>query len=188
MTARSTLILGGARSGKTRRALALGETFPERFYIATAEALDDEMAARIARHRDERGAAWTTIEAPLDLPAAMLSVVSPGAVCVVDCLTLWLSNLIGAGCEVEGATAELCRAIEAAPASLVMVSNEVGLGLVPPYPLGRVYRDLLGRANQRLAAAADEVYFLVAGLPVELKALSRSYGLGEGGTWPGRGV
>lgn len=169
MTARSTLILGGARSGKTRRALALGETFPERFYIATAEALDDEMAARIARHKDERGAAWTTIEAPLDLPAAILTVGSPNAVCVVDCLTLWLSNLIGAGRQVERATAELYRAISAAPASLVMVSNEVGLGLVPETPLGRRFRDHQGRLNQAVAALAEQVEFVAAGLPLRLK-------------------
>ena len=169
MTARSTLILGGARSGKTRRALTLGETFPERFYIATAEALDDEMAARIARHRDERGAAWTTIEAPLDLPAAILTVASPNAVCVADCLTLWLSNLMGAGREVEGATAELCRAITAAPASLVMVSNEVGLGLVPQTPLGRRFCDHQGRLNQAVAAIAEQVEFVAAGLPLRLK-------------------
>jgi adenosylcobinamide kinase/adenosylcobinamide-phosphate guanylyltransferase len=169
VTARSILILGGARSGKTRRALALGETFPERFYIATAEPLDDEMAARIARHKDERGAAWTTIEAPFDLPAAMLSVASPGAICVVDCLTLWLSNLISASREVERATAELCRAIEAAPASLVMVSNEVGLGLVPETPLGRRFRDHQGRLNQAVAALAEQVEFVAAGLPLRLK-------------------
>ena len=169
MTARSTLILGGARSGKTRRALALGETFPERFYIATAEALDDEMAARIARHKDERGAAWTTIEARLELPAAILTVSSPNAVCVVDCLTLWLSNLIGAGRQVEGATAELCRAITAAPAALVIVSNEVGLGLVPETPLGRRFRDHQGRLNQTVAAIADQVEFVAAGLPLRLK-------------------
>ena len=169
MTARSILILGGARSGKTRRALTLGEAFSERFYIATAEALDDEMAARIARHRDERGTAWTTIEAPLELPAAILTVGSPNAVCVVDCLTLWLSNLIGAGREVEGATAELCRAITAAPASLVMVSNEVGLGLVPETPLGRRFRDHQGRLNQTVAAMAEQVEFVAAGLPLRLK-------------------
>lgn len=169
MIARSTLILGGARSGKTRRALALGEGFSERVYIATAEALDEEMAARIARHKQERGAAWTTIEAPLDLPAALLSLASPDAVCVVDCLTLWLSNLMGAGRDVDRATAELCRAIPVVPGALVMVSNEVGLGLVPETPLGRRFRDHQGRLNQAVAAMAEQVEFIAAGLPLRLK-------------------
>jgi adenosylcobinamide kinase/adenosylcobinamide-phosphate guanylyltransferase len=166
---RSYLILGGARSGKTARALAIGETFTTRFYIATAEALDEEMSARIARHREERGSAWTTIEAPLDLAGAILDVRSEEAVCVVDCLTLWLSNLIGAGRDVASASAELCRAVRLAPAALVLVSNEVGLGLVPETPLGRAFRDCQGRLNQTVAAVADQVEFVAAGLPLRLK-------------------
>jgi adenosylcobinamide kinase / adenosylcobinamide-phosphate guanylyltransferase len=168
MIGRSILILGGARSGKTRRALALGEPFAERFYIATGEALDAEMADRIARHRRERGAAWTTVEAPLDLPAAMAGL-PDGAVGVVDCLTLWLSNLLGAGREVAGATDELLRAIRSCPATLLIVSNEVGLGLVPETPLGRAFRDEQGRLNQAVAAAVAEVEFVAAGLPLRLK-------------------
>lgn len=168
MTARSILILGGARSGKTRRALAIGEPFAERVYIATGEALDAEMAGRIARHRRERGEAWTTVEAPLDLPAA-IAALPGGAAGIVDCLTLWLSNLMGAGRDAEGATDELLRAIRACPATLVIVSNEVGLGLVPETPLGRAFRDEQGRLNQAVAAAAAEVEFVAAGLPLRLK-------------------
>ncbi len=169
MSPRSTLIIGGARSGKTQRALALGEPFAERVYIATAEALDEEMSARIVRHRAERGGAWTTREAPLDLPGAISAISSAGAVCVVDCLTLWLSNLMGAGGDIDAATHALCRAIEAAPASLIMVSNEVGLGLVPETALGRDFRDHQGRLNQAVAAVAERVEFIAAGLPLQLK-------------------
>jgi adenosylcobinamide kinase/adenosylcobinamide-phosphate guanylyltransferase len=169
MTARSWLILGGARSGKTARALAIGEGFTSRIYIATAEALDDEMAARIARHRQERGAAWTTIEAPLELPAKILGIGAVDAVCVVDCLTLWLSNLMGAGRDISAATDELCRAIPQAAPALVMVSNEVGLGLVPETSLGRTFRDHQGRLNQAVAAVTEQVEFVAAGLPLRLK-------------------
>jgi adenosylcobinamide kinase/adenosylcobinamide-phosphate guanylyltransferase len=168
MTGRSILILGGARSGKTRRALAIAEPFAERVYIATGEALDAEMADRIACHRLERGKGWATVEAPLDLPAAIASL--PGeAAGVVDCLTLWLSNLMGAGHDVASATGALLRAVRACPATLVIVSNEVGLGLVPETPLGRVFRDQQGRLNQAVAASVGEVEFVVAGLPLRLK-------------------
>jgi adenosylcobinamide kinase/adenosylcobinamide-phosphate guanylyltransferase len=166
---RSWLILGGARSGKTRRALAIGAGFRERVYIATAEALDDEMGERIARHREERGADWTTLEAPLDLPAAIAGIASRDAVCVVDCLTLWLSNLMAAGRPIDTEGEALCGAIAAARCSLVLVSNEVGLGLVPETPLGRAFRDHQGRLNQRVAAVADQVEFVAAGLPLRLK-------------------
>ncbi len=168
MTPRSILILGGARSGKTRRALALGEPYAERFYIATGEALDAEMADRIARHRRERGESWTTVEAPLDLPTA-IAALPPEAAGVVDCLTLWLSNLMAAGRDVEDATGALLGAIRACAATLLLVSNEVGLGLVPETPLGRAFRDEQGRLNQAVAAAVTEVEFVAAGLPLRLK-------------------
>ncbi|MGB0084147.1 MAG: bifunctional adenosylcobinamide kinase/adenosylcobinamide-phosphate guanylyltransferase [Rhodomicrobiaceae bacterium] len=169
MTARSILILGGARSGKTRRALALAEAFARRFYVATAEALDEEMSSRIAQHRHERGEVWTTIEAPLDLTQAIRGIGDAGAVCLVDCLTLWLSNLMGAGRDVAAATQDLCKALREATPKLILVSNEVGLGLVPETPLGRAFRDHQGRLNQAVAAIADEVEFVAAGLPVRLK-------------------
>ena len=166
---RSWLILGGARSGKTRRALAIGASFVERYYIATAEALDDEMAARIAGHREERDEAWTTVEAPLELPSAIAAISSQGAVCVTDCLTLWLSNLMAAGRDIEAAGTALCEAIQAARPAVVLVSNEVGLGLVPETSLGRAFRDHQGRLNQRVAATVDQVEFVAAGLPLRLK-------------------
>jgi adenosylcobinamide kinase / adenosylcobinamide-phosphate guanylyltransferase len=192
VTRHTTLVLGGARSGKTRRALALAEPFPDRFYIATAEALDAEMRERIAHHRQERGEGWTTIEAPLDLPGA-IAALPPGAAAVADCLTLWLSNLMGAGRNVADATSDLLDAIAVCPATLVppserklrpelgkidanqragglvLVSNEVGLGLVPETPLGRAFRDAQGRLNQAVAARADIVEFVAAGLPLRLK-------------------
>jgi adenosylcobinamide kinase/adenosylcobinamide-phosphate guanylyltransferase len=166
--ARVSLILGGARSGKSARALMLAGP-PPHVFIATAQALDGEMRERIGLHQAERGESWGLIEEPLELVDAIRGNAAQGATLLVDCLTLWLSNLIGAGCEVEGATAELCRAIEAAPASLVMVSNEVGLGLVPETPLGRRFRDHQGRLNQAVAAMAEQVEFVAAGLPLRLK-------------------
>ena len=169
MSWRSALILGGARSGKTKRALALAEPFAERYYIATAEALDDEMRARIEMHKRERGTAWTTIEAPVDLSHAIAGITSEGGVCVIDCLTLWLSNLMGAHLDIEGATSGLCEAISEAKPAVVLVSNEVGLGLVPDTPLGRAFRDHQGRLNQTVATAADRVEFVAAGLPLQLK-------------------
>ncbi len=169
MTSGSALILGGARSGKTRRALALAEAFSNRIYIATAEALDEEMSARIAQHRHERGDAWMTIEAPLELAGAIRDIEDGSAVCVVDCLTLWLSNLMAAGRDVAAAAEDLCRAIQGARPKLVIVSNEVGLGLVPETPLGREFRDRQGRLNQAVAAVVDGVEFIAAGLPLRLK-------------------
>lgn len=168
MSGRATLLLGGARSGKTRRALALAEPFAHRIYIATAEALDAEMAERIGRHRSERGSGWVTVEAPLDLPGAVIALPS-GSFGVVDCLTLWLSNLMGAGRDVDAATAALLEAIDRCPADLALVSNEVGLGLVPETPLGRAFRDEQGRLNQAVAARAAVVEFIAAGLPLRLK-------------------
>lgn len=168
MIGRSILVLGGARSGKTRRALAIAAPFPARIYIATGEPRDAEMADRIARHRRERGESWTTVEAPLDLSAA-IGGLPHGSAGVVDCLTLWLSNLMGVGRDVASATENLLSAIRACPATLVLVSNEVGLGIVPETPLGRAFRDEQGRLNQAVAAVADEVEFVAAGLPLRLK-------------------
>lgn len=164
---RLTLVLGGARSGKSRYAEELVlEAPPPRTYVATAEALDDEMRARIAHHRDRRGAHWHTLDAPIDLAGAIGGL--PG-VALIDCLTLWLSNVMLAGRDVEAESERLLAALVRAPAPLVVVSNEVGLGIVPDTPLGRAFRDAQGRLNQRVAAAADRVVFMAAGLPLSLK-------------------
>lgn len=160
-----TLILGGARSGKTARALSLAH--PPRAYVATAEPGDAEMAARIRRHRAERGPDWGLIEAPLDLAEAIAA--APEATLLVDCLTLWLSNLMAAGREPEAETARLLAAIAARPGAVILVSNEIGLGLVPMDALSRRFRDAQGRLNQAAAAAADRVEFVAAGLPLRLK-------------------
>ncbi|MEM6707664.1 MAG: bifunctional adenosylcobinamide kinase/adenosylcobinamide-phosphate guanylyltransferase [Pseudomonadota bacterium] len=165
----STLIIGGARSGKSRRALHLAEAAAsQRVFVATAEAFDEEMAARIERHRTERGPGWTTREAPLELPGAIRESLQPGQVVVVDCLTLWLSNLMHAERSIPDATRALLAVISQ-PGELILVSNEVGLGLVPETPLGRAFRDHQGRLNQQVAKVCDRVEFVAAGLPLVLK-------------------
>ncbi|MHB1133690.1 MAG: bifunctional adenosylcobinamide kinase/adenosylcobinamide-phosphate guanylyltransferase [Chloroflexota bacterium] len=184
---RLILVIGGARAGKSDFAEDLAADLGGRVvFVATAEARDEEMRARIATHQAARPADWRTVEAPLDVGAALVGVQAD--VALLDCLTLLVSNHLGrqAGDDpyVDGglaqARAALLEELDAlvawqsqTAASLIVVSNEVGLGLVPPYPLGRAYRDLLGWANRRLALVADEVYLLVAGLPVEIKALAR---------------
>jgi len=172
MDAELTLVLGGARSGKSRYAESLIATLPPRFqppwaYIATAEAGDDEMAERIAAHRARRGSSWQTIEAPRDLASALQSFQRRPI--LVDCLTLWLSNLLLAGVDIDTEIARLEEALAAAAAPAVLVANEVGYGLVPDHPLGRRFRDLQGLLNQRIAARADRVVLVVAGLPLALK-------------------
>jgi len=170
----ATLVLGGARSGKSAFAQKAAETAAldrRPVLIATGQAFDDEMADRIARHRAERGESWITVEAPLDLAEAVAAL--PGdAVAVVDCLTLWLSNLLLAERDIEAAAAALVQAVAACPAQLWLVSNEVGLGIVPETPLGRRFRDEAGRLHQRLAQTVDEVFFIAAGLPLRMKPQS----------------
>jgi adenosylcobinamide kinase/adenosylcobinamide-phosphate guanylyltransferase len=163
----TTLILGGARSGKTRHALRAAEaTGRPLVMIATAEPLDAEMADRIAHHRAERGSRWRTIEAPLDLAGALRQV-TPQETAVVDCLTLWVSNLMHAEHDLETAAAGLIAAL--AGRDVLLVSNEVGLGIVPDNALARRFRDAAGRLNQQVAAAADRVVFIAAGLPLVMK-------------------
>jgi adenosylcobinamide kinase/adenosylcobinamide-phosphate guanylyltransferase len=166
----STFILGGARSGKSRRALQLAESLnTQRAFIATAEPLDDEMKARILRHKSERNLGWDTIEAPLKLVEALSRDDVPDKVCVVDCLTLWLSNLMHHDRDVDLETERLCAHLNEHTGSIILVSNEVGLGLVPETPLGRAFRDAQGRLNQRVADVCDTVEFVAAGLPIKLK-------------------
>lgn len=165
---RIRLVLGGARSGKSRHAQALAEACeaPRRF-VATAQAFDAEMVDRIARHRADRSAAWATIEAPLAL-AETIATIDDG-VLLVDCLTLWTSNLLLAEADVDAATDALIAALAQSRVRVVLVSNEVGWGIVPDNALARRFRDVAGRVNQRVAAAADRVDLLVAGLPMSLK-------------------
>jgi len=166
--AQLSLVLGGARSGKSRYAESLLAASPPPWaYVATAEAGDHEMAVRIRAHRARRGRNWTTIEAPRDLPAALAACASMPV--LVDCLTLWLSNLMLAEADIEEETAHLERALAAGAAPIVLVANEVGSGIVPEHPLGRRFRDQQGVLNQRLAARADRVVLMVAGLPLAVK-------------------
>ena len=166
----SLLVLGGARSGKSRYAQARAEALGGDFvYVATAQALDAEMGERIERHRADRGPAWTTVEAPLDLAAAIRSGDHPDRVLLVDCLTLWTSNLLLADRDIDAATGDLATALAEAACPVILVANEVGLGFVPDKALARRFRDEAGRVNQRIAAAVDEVMFVAAGLPLRLK-------------------
>jgi len=163
------LITGGARSGKSRRAEARTRAFAGRpVYLATAEALDEEMRERIAKHRARRGGEWIEREVPLDLVKTLIETDGGGAR-LVDCLTLWLSNLLHAGRDWSKAISELTEALSEQRSPVIMVTNEVGLGIVPDNALARAYRDAAGHMNQTIAAVADEVEFVVAGLPMKLK-------------------
>jgi adenosylcobinamide kinase / adenosylcobinamide-phosphate guanylyltransferase len=167
------VLLGGARSGKSQLALKLAERASAPVvFLATGEAGDDEMVDRIARHRQERPASWSTVEEPVELERAV-GAVDDETTLIVDCLSLWVSNLIErlTGPEIEAA-AEAAAQVAAARAGLtVAVSNEVGLGIVPGNALARAYRDVLGRVNALWVAAADEAYFVVAGRTIELEEL-----------------
>jgi adenosylcobinamide kinase / adenosylcobinamide-phosphate guanylyltransferase len=170
MTEGLVLVLGGARSGKSRYAERLvAESGLTPVYIATAEAGDVEMAERIAEHRKRRGPTWRTVEAPDALEAALEREAGEGTAVLVDCLTLWLSNLMHVDADIDARAEELARAACEARGLRVFVSNEVGLGLVPDNPLGRRFRDAQGRLNQKMAGAADRVVFMAAGLPLVLK-------------------
>ena len=178
---RIILILGGARSGKSHYAIQLaGEQAKDEevVYLATAEAGDEEMAQRILRHRRDRPPGWRTVEVPREVASAVEELGTEAAVIIVDCITLWVSNLLlaeeqeaAAGQEefILGEVKALARVAGEAEAHVILVSNEVGLGVVPPTRLGRIFRDVAGRANQLLAQAADEVYVTWAGLPQKIK-------------------
>ena len=165
-------ILGGARSGKSRLALTLaGRALPKAF-VATGEPGDEEMAARIRKHRQDRDLSWETREIPIDVSGWLKSKGGLYKTVVIDCLTLWLSNLLGSGLQepqVLSSIDELMRSARMVPGTVVFVSNEVGMGIVPGDAMTRQFRDLAGAMNQRVAAAADAVYLSVSGLPMQLK-------------------
>ena len=165
-----TFVLGGARSGKSSYALAQARRLSSGALtmIATAQALDAEMAARIARHQAERDDDWTTVEAPLDLAGAVRRL-GPGEVAVIDCLTLWLTNQMLAEAEIAPAVADLIAALAESPARLIVISNEVGQGIVPDNPLARRFRDEAGWMHQKVAATATRAVMVIVGLPVVLK-------------------
>jgi adenosylcobinamide kinase/adenosylcobinamide-phosphate guanylyltransferase len=166
----TTLVLGGARSGKSAFAEKLvGDSGLAKVYLATATAGDDEMKLRIARHRTQRGEGWTTVEEPLALVDALTREATRGRAVLVDCLTLWLSNLMLAERDPDVEARRLTRFLGVARYPVVLVSNEVGLGLVPDTPLGRRFRDAQGRLNQIVAALVPNVVFIAAGLPLWLK-------------------
>ncbi len=167
---RVTLVLGGARSGKSAYAESLIDGAPgEQVYIATGAPGDAEMTARSQQHRARRGDRWRTVEEPLDLAGALARDALPGGVALVDCLTLWLANVMAAGSDPETETMRLVRALEEAAGPIVLVANEVGLGIVPDNALARAFRDHAGRLNQAVAGVADRVIFVAAGLPLTLK-------------------
>ena len=170
----TTLVLGGARSGKSAFAESLVSTSTlAKVYVATATAGDEEMKSRIALHRARRGEGWTTIEEPLALVDALTREAGRTRVVLVDCLTLWLSNLMFAGRDPDVEGRRLTQFLDVAKHPVVFVSNEVGLGLVPEAPLGRAFRDAQGRLNQLVAAAVPQVVFMAAGLPLWLKRSSQ---------------
>lgn len=170
MTAQHLLVIGGARSGKSRYAQQRAEATGLRlFFIATAQAFDAEMRDRIDRHQVDRGADWETIECPLALAEAVVAHAAEDAVLLVDCLTLWTSNLILSDADCISATTRLVAALERARGPVILVTNEVGLGIVPDNALARRFRDEAGIVNQRVAAAVAEVQLLTAGIPLRLK-------------------
>jgi adenosylcobinamide kinase/adenosylcobinamide-phosphate guanylyltransferase len=173
MSAGHVLVLGGARSGKTAFAerLAMGAGVKPA-YLATAEVLDAEMRERVASHRQQRQGRFDTIEEPLALAKSLERASEGHDVILVDCLTLWVTNLLGAGRDVAEAVEELSATLAALQSTrVILVSNEVGLGIVPDNPLARTFRDLAGAAHQRLAEICDDAYFVVAGLPITLKGI-----------------
>ncbi len=166
----TTLILGGARSGKSALAEQLArETGLERHYVATGQAHDDEMQIRIARHRADRGADWTTHEVPVGLVECLAHLSRPDRVVLVDCLTLWLTNLMLSDCDVDASISAIVEYLSCEQGRLILVSNEVGLGIVPDNRMAREFRDHAGRLHQRIAAVADEVLLVAAGLPLKMK-------------------
>ena len=179
MTKRLTLVLGGVRAGKSTFAQRLAAEGERVLFVATAEALDEDMTDRIRAHQTSRPADWDTLEEPLDIVRTMRSLLSRYDIVLVDCLTLWVSNLLLRDpdtdvADIRSEVQDLLKLYREQEASWIVVSNEVGLGVVPPTKLGRVYADELGRVNQMVARAADEVVFMAAGLPLSLKSSDSS--------------
>ncbi|MCI5076242.1 bifunctional adenosylcobinamide kinase/adenosylcobinamide-phosphate guanylyltransferase [Oricola sp.] len=165
-----TLVLGGARSGKSafgERMVAESGLTP--LYLATSRAYDDEMRDRIRHHVARRGPDWTTVEEPDDLEGAIAREAQPGRAVLVDCLTLWITNLMMADADIAARSTGLCATLRATTTPVVLISNEVGLGIVPDNAMARAFRDHAGRLHQEIAALADEVYFVAAGLPLKMK-------------------
>lgn len=175
----TTLIIGGCRSGKSRHALEISEKLkaPNKLFIATCIPYDDEMKQRVARHQQERGDDWQTLEAPLELPDAIREHSPKNDLILVDCLTLWVNNLLLETSDpdaVEKAVQNLQNALKTARRPVILVSNEVGAGIVPENALARQFRDLMGQTNQQIAACADRVIWTVAGIPVTVKTANVS--------------
>lgn len=174
MTNNGTLILGGARSGKSRFAEELAvKSGLTKIYVATGAPFDSEMEARIAAHKDRRGEGWRTLEEPLDLAGVLPRESGPDKVLLVDCLTLWLNNVMMAEKDWAAETARLCDAIADLAGPCVFVSNETGMGIVPENALARAFRDAQGRLNQEIAAVCGKVVLVAAGLPLLLKPLQQ---------------
>ena len=172
MKRKSILILGGARSGKSKFAIELASAISPKTFIATLEPKDEEMRQRVEEHKKQRGKEWGLIEEPIQLVQALKKALLEEGAVVVDCITLWISNLLledKSEKEILKLAKELADVITKADSLLILVSNEVGAGIVPEYPLSRKFRDLLGEVNQILASACDDVYLMVAGIPVLVK-------------------
>jgi adenosylcobinamide kinase/adenosylcobinamide-phosphate guanylyltransferase len=171
---KTVFVLGGCRSGKSGYALETAQQFSgaDKIFIATCIPYDDEMKQRVARHQEERSRTWKTVEAPIHLAAAIAETGQEAGVILVDCLTLWINNLLMEKQNSEQILDQvqgLTKAVEAAACPIILVSNEVGTGIVPENKLARLYRDLIGSANQAVAECADQVIWMVAGIPVTIK-------------------
>lgn len=176
---RITLVTGGSRSGKSSYALELAALYSRRAFIATAEDLDEEMQARIERHRQQRGSAFSTIEQPLDPAAALGSLPENTEVAVLDCITVWLGNLTYHRKIKKGSSPEIeafLQMLDSPPCDLILVTNEVGMGIVPEDPESRRFRDLAGSINQQVASRAHEVILTVCGIPVRIKQFEPEFG------------
>jgi adenosylcobinamide kinase/adenosylcobinamide-phosphate guanylyltransferase len=166
-----TLVIGGARSGKSAHAEKIIEDLGGGLYLATSRVWDAEMAERVKEHQDRRDDLWQTIEEPIEIASIIEGAQQP---MLVDCLTLWLSNLMEEEADIAAETMKLCQALKAASQDIVLVSNEVGLGIVPDNALARKFRDHAGKVNQAVAQCADRVLFICAGLPMTLKDESKT--------------